>query len=166
MKTSKVLFNLSTLVCYLFGAVYIFSLVFIPVGIYCFIAAKRFNDKAEHMLDNFTVSNEILKNYVIFASIACFPLGLVSLVAFLLLTSNNIKVENAEEQKEEVKVETTLEEKVEEQKKPQQVEVYQEETLEEKQAKFEKLQKFHKKGIITDDELEMARVQLFGKDEK
>ena len=36
-------------------------------------------------------------------------------------------------------------------------------TDEEKQAKFKKLQNFRDKGIITEEELELAREQLFGK---
>ncbi len=157
MKTSKILFNIATVICFIFGALYIFSLVFIPVGIYCFLAAKRFQEKAEHLLDEMAVSSKIVKNYAIFASIACFPLGLVALVAYAVLTSNNVKIETAKEVEPQ---ENLAEEK---QSEPEQVVAYTEETEEEKQAKFEKLKRFHEKGIITDEELEMAKSQLFGK---
>ena len=36
-------------------------------------------------------------------------------------------------------------------------------TEEEKQEKFKKLQQFRDKGIITEEELELAKEQLFGK---
>ena len=94
MKASKVLFNISAVVCFICGALYIFSLVFIPVGVYCFIASKRFAFKAEHLYEDFAVSNQVLKNWVIFASIACFPLGLISIIPYWLITSNNVKVES------------------------------------------------------------------------
>ena len=66
---------------------------------------------------------------------------------------NNIKVEDVKGQDNETS-ETVTEVKVE---NP--------ETEEEKQEKFKKLQNFKEKGLITDDELEMAREQLFGKKE-
>jgi len=168
-KSAKILFNISTVVAFIVGTLYIFSLVFIPVGVYCFIAARRFQHKAEHLYDTYAISNNILRNWVIFVSITCFPLGLISIIPYFLVANNNISVSTLqqtneehtetvlkEEQEEYIKVETPVEE----------VEAHIEETLEEKQEKFEKLKNFHSKGIITDDELEMAREQLFGKNEE
>ena len=54
MKASKVLLNIMSVVCYVYGALYLFSLVFIPVGVYCFIAARRFSYKAEHIFDMYS----------------------------------------------------------------------------------------------------------------
>ena len=167
MKASKVLFNISAVVCFICGALYIFSLVFIPVGVYCFIASKRFAFKAEHLYEDFAVSNQVLKNWVIFASIACFPLGLISIIPYWLITSNNVKVESfnikisEDDSKAEFKEEATAAANAEEAKE----EVVAEETEEEKLEKFKKLENFREKGIITEEELEMAREQLFGKKE-
>ena len=61
MKTNKVLLNIVSVFCFIFGAFYIFSLVFIPVGIYCFAAGKLFSHKADHLLDNFVADKKIMK---------------------------------------------------------------------------------------------------------
>ena len=174
MKTSKVFLNISAVVCYLYGAIYLFSLVFIPIGIYCFICAKRFATKADHVNDVYSLDKNIFRNWVIFASVACFPFGMLSIIPYVILTGNNIKVngtyengfrvvsgeEESTENKnvDEKKENSTAEEEVSE------AEIHVE-SESEKIKKFEKLKNFREKGLITDDELEMAREQLFGKKE-
>ena len=163
MKTSRVLLNISAFICFVFGAIYLFTLVFIPIAVYCFIAGKRFSSKAEHIDDLYSIDNRVFKNYVVFASIACFPLGLISIIPYLRLTGNNIKINRVEE---ESKVTITTNETVDEKKEEvQSVEAQKEDILsdEEKMKKFKKLENFKEKGLITEDELEMAREQLFGK---
>lgn len=162
MKASKVLLNIMSVVCFIYGALYIFSLVFIPIGIYCFIAGRRFSYKAEHIDDVFAIDNKIFRNYVIFVSIFCFPFGLLSIIPFYLLTSNKVKVQTVDKQAEEKNepttaesIETKPEEVVVEESKPEK------ETMEEKRAKYEKLKKFNEKGLITDDELKQAYDQMF-----
>ena len=167
--------------CFLYGAVYIFSLVFIPFGIYCFLAAKRFVYKADHINDFYSLDKKVFRNYVIYASIACFPFGMLSIISYVILTGNNVKVSTTnvsddqtiseakpeENNSNEIKVES-VEEKPEDKVEPQEVteaKATDPETEEEKQEKFKKLQTFKEKGLITDDELEMAREQLFGKKE-
>ena len=168
MKSTKVLLNVMSVVGFIYGALYCFSMVFIPVGIYCFIAARRFSYKAEHLFDDYAVTNKTIKNFTIFVCIACFPFGLLAIIPCYNLLTKNIKIKgfNYTDTRDvapetEVKIETIVEEnqdKKEEMKEEPQVE----ETEEEKKEKFEKLKNFNKKGIITDDELEMARKQLFG----
>lgn len=182
MKSAKVLFNISAVICFLYGALYVFSLVFIPLGVYCFIASKRFAYKADHLFDMYAIDDRVLKNYVIFASIACFPLGCLSIIPYYLLVSNKIKIKGfnvvtneseQEEQVAEVKVEEVKEEKMqetkEEIKEEPKVETQETEKVEETEAekleKFKKLENFKEKGIISEEELEMAREQLFGKKE-
>ena len=166
MKASKVLFNISAVICFIIGALYTFTLVFIPVGVYCFVASRRFAFKADHLFEDYSISNATLKNWVIFASIACFPLGLISIIPYMLMTSNNVKVSGTNikltEDTSGVDFKPEPEEKVEETK----VEETAEETYEEKVEKFKKLENFKEKGIITEEELEMAREQLFGKQDK
>lgn len=166
MKTSRILLNISTVICFIFGALYVFSLVFIPIGIYCFIAAKRFREKADHLYDNMAMNNDVFKNYVIFVSIACFPLGLISIIPYFMIISNNIKVSTTVEEDNGIKISSVVDNEEIKEEKTEEVEVHIEETEEEKIAKFNKLKNFHEKGIITDEELEMAREQLFGKEEK
>ena len=164
MKTNKVLLNIVSVFCFLFGACYIFSLVFIPLGIYCFSAGKLFSNKADHLLDNFVADKKLMKGYVIFVSIVCFPFGLLSVIAYLGIYGNNVKVQTTEsvkidtaEELTEFEVETETEEIQENVK---------EETEAEKLEKLEKLRKFKEKNIITEEEFEMAKEQMFGKDKK
>lgn len=167
MKTSKILLNISAVVCFIFFALYTFSLVFIPIGIYCYIAGKRFAYKAEHLEDTMFITKQTFRNYVIFVSIFCFPFGLLSVIPYILLVSNRVKVSNVEAPKPEVKVETveTVEEESKEQVSDKQTQTEVKETEAEKRAKFEKLKNFKEKGLITEEELEQAREQLFGKKE-
>lgn len=165
MKLNKLLLNVSAVISFIFGAFYIFSLVFIPVGIYCFVAGRKFSHKADHMMDNYSVDQKAMQAYVIFASITCFPLGLLSLIAYFRIYSNNVKVEttkvvNIQESENLAKNEDAdfvVEETNEEVK---------EESEEEKLEKLEKLRKFKEKGIITEEEFNMAKEQMFGKEDK
>ncbi len=163
MKANKVLLNITSVVCFLFGACYIFSLVFIPVGIYCFSAGKLFSQKADHLLDNYVADKKLMRAYTIFVSIVCFPLGLLSVIAYFGVYGNNVKVQTTES----VKIETVEEsaEEVEEET-AEEVEESKEETEEEKLEKLEKLRKFKDKNIISEEEFEMAKEQMFGKDKK
>lgn len=188
MKISKVILNIMSIVCFIYGALYTFSLVFIPVGVYCFIAGRRFSYKAENLYNSMTLSDKDFKSYVIFSCIACFPLGLLAIIPYMILTSNNVTVsdtnglhlqkeENAEsdnQNNKDVKVETVSEtdlktEKSEDSKtenaESKAVEAQKDNELSdvEKQEKYEKLKKFKEKGIITEEELNQAYEQLFGK---
>lgn len=185
MKGSKILLNIMSVICFIYGALYVFTLVFIPIGIYCFIAGKRFSFKAEHLDDKIFLSDYNFKCYVIFVSIACFPLGLLSIIPYIILTSNNVKISNHSNtgfkgketnvenstqvgDSDEVKNESLNDDAINIEKDAEVVEKVKaqkddEMSEEEKQAKFKKLQNFRDKGIITDEELELAREQLFGK---
>lgn len=164
MKLNKVLLNIAAVFCFIFGAVYIFSLVFIPVGIYCFVAGKKFSYKADHLLDNYAIDKKTLCAYSIFASIACFPFGLFALIAYFGIYNNNVKVDSQETIKVET-VETNSENDQDEKVEAEEMvedENTKEETEEEKLEKLEKLRNFKEKGIITEEEFEMAREQMFG----
>ena len=166
MKLNKVLLNIVSVICFIFGACYIFSLVFIPIGIYCFAAGKLFSHKAEHLLDNFAADKKTMKSYTIFVSLVCFPLGLLSVFAYLGIYGNNVKVQKAESVKiEEVKdsMEYIFEDYNEVEDKEGLVK---EESEVEKLEKLEKLRRFKEKNIITEEEFEMAKEQMFGKDKK
>ena len=173
MKISKIMLNIESVVCFIFGALYVFSLVFIPVGVYCFLAGKRFSYKAEHLDDDMFLPNKEFKAYVIFASIACFPLGLLSIIPYIILTGNNVKISNTQGlhlQKDDGNANVQEESEIKEvdsgeNQEPKQAIVQKDSELsdEEKVEKFKKLENFKEKGIITEEELELAREQLFGK---
>ena len=167
MKKTKITLNILAVISFIFGALYCFSLVFIPVGVYCFAAGKLFAYKADHMMDSYSADKKTLTRYFIFVAIACFPLGLLSGLAYMFLYGNNVKVQEfnyvkitdvaPEEKQQEAKVEETeIKEEVKE-------EPVQEETEEEKLEKLKKLENFKEKGIISEEEFEMAKQQTFGK---
>ena len=173
MKSTRVLLNIMSVVGFIYGALYCFSLVFIPIGVYCFIAARRFSYKAEHLFEDVQVSNKTIKNFTIFVCVACFPFGFLAIIPCYKLLTNNIKISgfNYTDTRDtvpesEIKIETIKEEKTEVIVEDEKKDIPVQETEEEKLEKFEKLKNFNKKGIITDDELEMARKQLFGDSEK
>ena len=168
MKSSKILLNLCSFFCFVFFAFYIFTLVFIPLGIYCFLAGKAFAYKAEHLEDTLIISNQKFKMYVIIASVLCFPFGLLSIIPYIKLASNNIVVTTVKDKNDtnnsasevpsnEYGLKLAKEENVTESKE--------EESYEEKVEKFKKLESFRNNGFITDEELEQAREQIFGKKE-
>lgn len=164
MNINKILLNITSVFCFIFFALYTFSLIFIPIGIYCFLAGKRFAYKAEHLEDTMRFTNKEFKYYVIFVSIACFPFGLLSIIPYLNLASNNISVSEVKEESNDIKVQT-VEEENDQKQEEKDIEVVQEtnvETYEEKMEKFRKLENFKEKGLITEEELEQAREQLFG----
>ena len=163
MKKSKILLNITSFFCFIYFAIYIFTLVFIPIGIYCFIAGKNFSYKAEHLDDEMKFSNLNFKRYTIFVSIFCFPFGLLAIIPYRYLTSNNIVVSSV---KTDLRYVNTENVEVKDDNTSSDGEIVQEEkveTQEEKMEKFRKLQSFKEKGFITDEELEQAREQIFGK---
>ena len=132
----------------------------------------------DHINDYYSLDKKIFRNYVIFASIACFPFGLLSIIPYVILTGNNVKVKTTEvkdsetisegenkDNSNDIKVEDVKGQDNITSETVTEVKVENPETEEEKQEKFKKLQNFKEKGLITDDELEMAREQLFGKKE-
>ena len=169
MKSSKILLNLTSFFCFVYFALYIITLVFIPIGIYCFLAGKTFSYKAEHLDETMRVSNKHFKNYVIFVSIFCFPFGLFAIIPYIKLTSNNVIISDIESSGlkysrcDEEKTEST--DSVETTQSDETIEEKKEETMEEKMEKFKKLERFKESGFITEEELEQAREQIFGKKE-
>ena len=90
---------------------------------------------------------------------------------FFVDYGNNVKVEKSEvinfnifDAPETEETENSNQEPVEEVE--EKVEDAKEENEEEKMEKLEKLRKFKEKNIITEEEFEMAKEQIFGKDKK
>lgn len=160
MKKNRILLNILSVICFIFGAFYIFTLVFIPIGIYCFVAGRMFSYKADHLLDNYAADKKTMKNYAWFISIVCFPLGLLSIIVYISVYGNNVKVDTLEHQKLET-INDNVSENIAKEEDTKQEE--NQETEEEKFEKLEKLKNFKDKNIITEEEFEMAKEQILGK---
>lgn len=164
-------------VAWLFGVIYIASLVFLPVGIYCisgaslYLAAEKLPDSEVYAL------KKRLGYYAIFFSIVAFPLGLISIIVYAVATSNHISVEtptddaaytvtDADEQQtgfngSAAQGQNTsgaeAEGATQAVTQPHQV-VLTEEALE----KFEELKEYRNQGLITEAEFNRAKKDLFG----
>lgn len=178
MKKNKILLNITSFFCFVYFAIYIFTLVFIPIGVYCFLAGKNFSYKAEHQDDVMRFDNKQFKRYMIFTCIFVFPFGLLSIIPYISLATNNITITTMESQNQSERTEnsdgtTTLKfsftnnesSNSQESSSENNNETRIEETEEEKIEKFKKLENFKEKGFITEEELEQAREQIFGKKE-
>ncbi len=169
MKATKVLLNITSFFCFIYFALYIFTLVFIPIGIYCFLAGKRFAYKADHLGDNYKLTNINFKKYVIFVSIFCFPFGLLSIIPYVLLTSNKVKVTDlkySETSSNSGNYNSTTNDKEPTSSGEENIQSDEIESDEEKIEKYKKLQNFKEKGLITEEELLQAKEQLFGKSDE
>ena len=164
-------------VAWLFGVIYIASLVFLPVGIYCisgaslYLAAVKLTDSEVYAL------KKRLGYYAIFFSIVAFPLGLISIIVYAVATSNHISVETptddaaytvtgADEQQtgfngsaaqDQNTSGAEAEGATQAVTQPHQV-VLTEEALE----KFEELKEYRNQGLITEAEFNRAKKDLFG----
>lgn len=164
-------------VAWLFGVIYIASLVFLPVGIYCisgaslYLAAAKLTDSEVYAL------KKRLGYYAIFFSIVAFPLGLFSIIVYALATSNHISVEtptddaaytvtDADKQQTGFNDSaaqgqntsgTSTDGATQAATQPHQV-VLTEEALE----KFEELKEYRNQGLITEAEFNRAKKDLFG----
>lgn len=164
MNYSKILLNITSVFCFIFFALYTFTLIFIPIGIYCFLAGKRFAFKAENLDDTLRFSNKEFRNYVIFVSIFCFPFGLLSIIPYKKLALNNVSVSSVDSYSTDYTVTSDgLSDANQNDEKFETVAENDVQTDAEKIEKFKKLQNFKEKGLITEEELEQAREQLFGK---
>lgn len=164
-------------VAWLFGVIYIVSLVFLPVGIYCisgaslYLAAAKLTDSEVYAL------KKRLGYYAIFFSIVAFPLGLISIIVYVVATSNHISVEtptddaaytvtdvdeqqtgfNGSAAQGQNTSGTSTDGATQAATQPHQV-VLTEEALE----KFEELKEYRNQGLITEAEFNRAKKDLFG----
>ena len=166
-------------VAWLFGVIYIASLVFLPVGIYCisgaslYLAAVKLTDSEVYAL------KKRLGYYAIFFSIVAFPLGLISIIVYAVATSNHISVETPTDDASYTVTDADIQSQqagfngsaVQDQNtsgaeaegatqavtQPHQV-VLTEEALE----KFEELKEYRNQGLITEAEFNRAKKDLFG----
>ena len=166
-------------VAWLFGVIYIASLVFLPVGIYCisgaclYLAAAKLTDSEVYAL------KKRLGYYAIFFSIVAFPLGLISIIVYAVATSNHISVETPTGDASYTVTDADIQSQqagftggatqgqntssadtdgaTQAATEPHQV-VLTEEALE----KFEELKEYRNQGLITEAEFNRAKKDLFG----
>ncbi len=132
---------------YITGIAYCFTLILIPVAVYCFIGARKYIEWSSLTDGQLAQYKQKLTNWAVFFSIVGFPIGLLSIIP-ACMTSNNVTITNVEEPKEEgVKAEQPKEEKQEKEKK----------SPEDKIATIEKLENLKKEGLITEEEFERAK---------
>ena len=150
----------SGVVAFVAGIIYSLSLLFIPIAIYLFIYAMRYFKIAKLAEGAFSYSKPILISQAIVVSIFAFPLGLLSIIPVYIAGSHNIKVTNSnninneptDSSNETIKVDvahvsTTNEEE------PEEID-------DEKLEKIEKLARFRKQGLLTEEEFEEAKNKL------
>lgn len=141
---------------YLFGVAYCFTLILIPVAVYCFIGARRYIEWSDLTDSQLASKKSSLTNWAIFFSIVGFPIGLLSIVPACLV-QNNVVVTNAGEPNGENPeiAEVKHEEKKEE---PEQVE--------DSLKTIEKLDSLRKEGLITEEEYNRAKDEVLNKSKK
>lgn len=135
---------------YITGVAYCFTLILIPVAVYCFIGARKYIEWSSLTDGQLAQYKQKLTNWAIFFSIVGFPIGLLSIVPACLI-SNNVTITNVEEPKaEETKNEQPVNETQEKEKK----------SPEDKLATIEKLENLKKEGLITEEEFERAKKEV------
>lgn len=156
MKSSKVIFHILTVIAYFYGVLLCATMILLPLGIYAIISAERFALFAELSPYQMLQNKQNIKKWVTFGCILYFPIGLIGLIP-LKNINNNVVVEEPAAQ------ETNQEEKTEEEpKETVEVEIHTPETDAEKAEKLEKLERFRQNGLITQEEFEQAKQDLYG----
>lgn len=154
---------ISAVVCYISGVFYSFSLIFLPVAIYCFVYGNRYLRIAKLTDYELSVIKSMLISSAVFLSIFAFPIGLVSIIP-VCMSGSNAKVSN------EPRVDNSTTAEQAETVKAQSVEVN--ENIEQTQnvnlsdedlEKIEKLSAFRNQGLLTEQEFEDAKRQIMNK---
>jgi len=135
---------------FVLGVSYCFTLILIPLAVYCFIGAKKYIDYSALTDSELALQKKSLTNWAIFFSIVGFPIGLLSLFP-AMLAGNNVTITTTSEPNvgnAEAKEETV---------KPSETHV--EDSLE----TIAKLENLKKEGLITEEEFERAKSEVLSK---
>lgn len=154
MNKNSVLCSVMGIISYIIGISYCFTLILLPVAIYCFIGGRMYMELAKKTDGEVAIKKQSLTYWAIFFSIVGFPIGLISII-IPLRANNNVKVSNVEEPK--VTVQTT------EEVKPEENKVYEQKSDLTDLETIEKLQKFKEDGLITEEEFERAKKEILEK---
>lgn len=156
MNKSSVWCTIMAVLGFIFGVGYCFTIILIPVAIYCFIGAKRYMEWANLTDSQLVVKKQSLINWAIFFSIVGFPLGLISIVPACMISNNNIVVTDVKT--EDAEKTTASETKTGNERK----ETVEEEELSDIET-IEKLNNLKKEGLITEEEYSRAKDEVLNK---
>lgn len=136
---------------YIIGIAYCFTLILIPIAVYCFIGARRYIEWSGLTDSQLAQYKSNLTNWAIFFSIVGFPIGLFS-IAPACLVSNDITITSVSEP-----------EKGNEAQPEQHVDKKEEDSTLSKMETIEKLDSLKKEGLITEEEYERAKKEVLDK---
>lgn len=147
---SSVLSTILGILGFIAGVSYCFTLILIPVAIYCFIGAKKYIDAASYTDSQMAMQKKSFTNWAIFYSIALFPIGLLSIIVAWQASTNNVVITDAQ-----YTTNTSSEtgEQVNNQREPEVAPASKEETI-------EKLSKLKEEGLISEEEYERAKAEV------
>jgi len=154
MNKNSSLCNLMGIIGYILGVSYCFTLILLPLAIYCFIGGKMYMEMAKKTDGEVAIKKQSLTYWAVFFSIVGFPIGLISII-IPLRANNNVKISNVDDSK--VTVQSVEEEKDEKNK------VYEQKNELTDLETIEKLQKFKEDGLITEEEFERAKKEILEK---
>lgn len=154
MKKCQTIFNILTVIAYFYGVLLCATMVLIPLGVYSIIAAHRYSAFAEYNQYQMSINKQKIKNWIIFGCILYIPFGLIGLIC-LGFVDNNVTVDN-------LTVETPADNVDETNKPVVEVEIHTPQSESEKAEKLEKLKRFKENGLITEEEYQQAKNDLYG----
>lgn len=162
MKRCKIVFNILTVIAYFYGILLCATLVLIPLGVYAIISAHRYAQFAEFSQYYLNTNKQNITKWIIFGCILYFPIGLIGLMCLKQL---NIV---GEPEVAEATVETAeqTDKPQTEKNEPVEVEIHTPQTEAEKAEKLEKLERFKQNGLITQEEFEQAKSELYGENKQ
>lgn len=158
MNKSSVWCTIMAVLGFIFGVGYCFTIILIPVAIYCFIGAKRYMEWANLTDSQLLVEKQSLINWAIFFSIVGFPLGLISIVPACMISNNNIVVTDVKTEAEDKDKAAASETETGNETK----ETVEEEELSDIET-IEKLNNLKKEGLITEEEYARAKDEVLNK---
>ena len=158
MKKNYIIFHILTVLAYFYGIILCASLVGIPLGVYAIISAHRYSEFAEYSQFQLSQNKQRVKNWVYFGAVLYFPFGLIGLLC-LTSINNNVSVEEVVSEPEKSPDESESEQK---EKETVEVEIHTPSNDAEKAEKLAKLERFKQNGLITEEEFEQAKQQLYG----
>ena len=162
MKKCNIVFNILTVIAYFYGIVLCATLVLIPLGVYAVISAHRYSDFAGYSQFQLSQNKQNIKKWIAFGCVLYFPFGLLGLLC-LSEINNNIVVEDSAQTQEQSSSQDG-QSAVEAQEQTVEVEIHNPQTQAEKAEKLEKLERFRQNGLITNEEFEQAKSQLYDTD--
>lgn len=146
-------FTLNSILGYIAGVGYCFTLILIPLAVYCFIGARRNVEWSEMSEGQVATHKKEIRNWSIFFSIAIFPLGLFSIAPAIICSKYNVVITNVEEPVQVVETQESQETEKEEQKA---------EVLSDEET-IAKLKNLLDEGLITEEEFARAKKEIIDK---